>query len=78
MVSGMSHKTKVINSLKTELLFSCAVVFSVGQKEGIPIWTASVNLNLTLTLTKQQFMLEQKHWTKLTSVVYQESFPQML
>ena len=72
MFSGISHKTKDVNGLKTELLFSCTVVFSVGQSEGVSAWTAWVNLKLT----KKQLVLDQNPCTRLTGTEYQEAFPQ--
>lgn len=74
MFSGISHKTKDVNGLKTELLFSCTVVFSVGQSEGVSAWTVWVNFKLA----KKQFMLEQNPCTGPTGAEYQEALPRML
>lgn len=74
MLSGVTHKTKDVNGLKTEFLFSCTVVFSEDHVEGIPAWTPWINLELT----KRQFILEQNPFTRLTRAEYLEAFPQML
>lgn len=65
-------QTKDVNCLKTEFLFSCTVVFSEGQVEGISTWTPWINLKLT----KRQFMPEQDPFTRLTGAGYLEAFAQ--
>lgn len=72
MLCGVGHKTKDVNSLKTEFLFSCTVAFSEGQVEGISTWTPWINIKLT----KRQFMLEQNPFTRLIGAEYVEVFPQ--
>jgi len=60
--------------LETELVFSCTVVSSVCQSEGVSAPTAWINIKLT----KKQFMLEQNPSTRLSGAEYQEAFPPTL